>query len=36
MEGLRNYMEGLRLFPIKLFILVFLLYLLFSNKNTEK
>lgn len=29
-------MEELRLFPVKLLILVFLLYLLFSNKNTEK
>lgn len=29
-------MEELRLFYIKLLILVFLLYLLFANKNTEK
>ncbi len=29
-------MEELKLFPIKLLILVFLLYLLFANKNTEK
>lgn len=29
-------MEELRLFPVKLLILVFLLYLLFANKNTEK
>ena len=29
-------MEKLRLFPIKLLILVFLLYLLFSNKSTKE
>jgi len=29
-------MEELKLFPVKLLILVFLLYLLFSKKNTEK
>lgn len=29
-------MEELKLFPVKLLILVFLLYLLFANKNTEK
>lgn len=36
MEELKLYLEGLKLFPIKLLILVFLLYLLFANKNTEK
>lgn len=29
-------MEELRLFPVKLLILVFLLYLLFSNKSTKE